>query len=218
MNLDKDIGYYFITNNELSIKGNENDVKLACELGVKVIQYRNKNATTKELYNEAHKLRQICKNHNVKFLVNDRIDIAIAVDADGVHLGQDDMPYPVARKLLGRKKIIGLSTHNIKEAQLAEFSNVDYIGVGAIFNTSTKKNVTKAQGVELIKNIKKIVNIPIVAIGGINMSNFKDVIEAGADGFCSISDIVKHEDMKTRILEISKYLKQENSKYSSKMK
>lgn len=204
MNLEKNIGYYFITDNELSLMGNEADVRLACELGVKVIQYRNKNANTKELYNEAHKLRQICKNYdNVMFLINDRVDIAIAVDADGVHLGQDDMPYPVARKLLGKKKIIGLSTHNIKEAKLAEFSNVDYIGVGAIYNTTTKKDVTDAQGVELIKNIKKSVNIPIVAIGGINMDNFEDVISAGADALCSISDIIAYKDMKDRIKKIN---------------
>jgi len=204
VNLEKNIGYYFITDNELSLMGNEADVRLACELGVKVIQYRNKNANTKELYNEAHKLRQICKNYdNVMFLINDRVDIAIAVDADGVHLGQDDMPYPVARKLLGKKKIIGLSTHNIKEAKLAEFSNVDYIGVGAIYNTTTKKDVTDAQGVELIKNIKKSVNIPIVAIGGINMDNFEDVISAGADALCSISDIIAYKDMKDRIKKIN---------------
>lgn len=204
MNLDKNIGYYFITDSKLSLKGNEHDVKLACELGVKVIQYRNKDASSKELYHEAHKLRQICKNYDVKFLINDRVDIALAVDADGVHLGQDDMPYPVARKLLGKKKIIGLSTHNVREAQLAEFSNVDYIGVGAIFNTTTKKNVTEAQGVEIIRSIKETVSIPVVAIGGINMSNFREVINAGADGFCSISDIVKYEDMKDRIIEINK--------------
>jgi len=202
MNIDKNIGYYFITDNRLSLKGNEADVQLACELGVKVIQYRNKDADTKELYHEAHKLRQICKHYDVKFLVNDRIDIAIAVDADGVHLGQGDMPYPVARKLLGKKKIIGISTHSVKEARLAEFSNVDYIGVGAIFPTTTKDDVTPV-GIQLIEDIKKVVNIPIVAIGGINMSNFESVVNSGANALCSISDIVKYEDMEDRIKAIN---------------
>jgi thiamine-phosphate pyrophosphorylase len=204
MNIDKNIGYYFITDETLSLNGNESDVKLACELGVKVIQYRNKNASGKELYSEAHKLRQICKNYkDVKFIINDRVDIALAVDADGVHLGQDDMPYPVVRKLLGREKIIGLSTHNIKEAILAEFSNVDYIGVGAIFETSTKKDVIKSQGIDLIKEIRNAINIPIVAIGGINMENFESVVDSGADGLCSISDIIKYENMSDRIKRIN---------------
>jgi len=208
MNIDKDIGYYFITDDKLSLKGNAADVLLACELGVKVIQYRNKNTPTKELYHEAHKLRQICKHYDVKFIVNDRIDIALAVDADGVHLGQDDMPYPVARKLLGKKKIIGISTHSVKEARLAEFSNVDYIGVGAIFSTTTKNDVTP-HGIQLIEDIKNVVNIPIVAIGGINMNNFESVISAGASALCSISDIVGHHDMKNRIEKInSKFAKE----------
>jgi len=203
MNIDKNIGYYFITDSGLSLKGNEEDVRLACELGVKVIQYRSKSINAKEMYHEAHKLRQICLNYpDVKFLVNDRVDIALAVDADGVHLGQDDMPYPVARKLLGKKKIIGISTHSVKEARLAEFSNVDYIGVGAIFATTTKDGVTP-KGVGLIKDITDVVNIPVVAIGGINMENFESVINSGANSLCSISDVISHEDMKDRIQKIN---------------
>jgi thiamine-phosphate pyrophosphorylase len=205
MNIGKEIGYYFITDERLSLKGNESDVRNACEAGVKVIQYRNKEGSGKEFYEEAHKLRQICKIYDVKFIINDRIDVALAVDADGVHLGQNDIPYPVARKLLGKKKIIGVSTHDINEALIAQFSNVDYIGVGAIYNTETKKNVTAPKGPEFIKSLKKKINIPIVAIGGINLSNFKEVVEAGSDGFCAISDIVKYENMKERIKTMNDY-------------
>lgn len=210
MNIEKDIGYYFITDENLSLRGIEEDVKIACEAGVKIIQYRSKNASSKKMYEEAYKLRRICKNYNVKFLVNDRVDIALAVDADGVHLGQDDMPYPVARKLLGKKKIIGVSTHNINEARIAYFSNVDYIGVGAIYETKTKKGVTKPKGPRIIEEIKKHVDIPIVAIGGINMDNFKDVINAGANGLCAISDIVSSESMQERISIINEEFKNLN--------
>jgi len=207
MNLkDKNIGYYFITDNSLSLKGNITDVENACKSGVKIVQYRNKVDSIDKQYQEAHKLRQICKQYNVLFLINDRVDIALAVDADGVHLGQNDLPYPVARKLLGKKKIIGISTHNVKEARLAEFSNVDYIGVGAIFNTNTKKDI-KVSGIETLKKIREAVSIPIIAIGGINLENFQSVIDAGADGFASISDILTKEDITIHIKDINSKFK-----------
>ena len=199
--LNKNIGYYFITDNKLSLNGTINDVKNACIAGVKIIQYRNKSESIDKQYHEAHKLRQICKNYDVIFLINDRVDIALAVDADGVHLGQDDLPYPVARKLLGKNKIIGVSTHNVQEAKIAEFSNADYIGVGAMFETSTKK--VEISGIETLKKIRAVVDLPIVAIGGINFKNMDQVIEAKADGLASISAVLTKEDVISTIEEIN---------------
>jgi len=193
-------GYYFITDGILSKSGNISDVKNAILAGVTVIQYRNKTATTKEMYKEALMLRKICKK--VLFLINDRVDIAVAVNADGVHIGQDDLPYPVVRKIIGKNKIIGLSVHNVEEAIEAQNYGADYISVGPIFYTETKFDIKKPVGVNMIKNIKKVVSVPVVAIGGINLSNVESVLKAGADMVCSISAVVKKNDVKS---EIEKY-------------
>lgn len=190
-------GYYFITDSILSRAGNISDVKNALAARVRVVQYRNKSASTKEMYEEARKLREICK-HAV-FLINDRVDIALAVGADGVHLGEDDLPYTVARKLLGKKKIIGLTVHNVKEAKEAEKLGADYIGISPIFATRTKQDAGKPAGTELIKRVKKAVSMPIVAIGGISLLNAEEVIKAGADSLCSISAVVRKSDVRREI-------------------
>jgi len=181
-------GFYFITGSELSRAGNLSDVKSAVAAGVKVVQYRNKHASTKEMYQEALKLKLICKG--ITFLINDRVDIAQAVGANGVHLGGSDLPYKIARKLLGKSKIIGLTVHSLTEAIIAQRLGANYISVGPIFATKTKSNALAPRGVGLIKEIKKHVCLPIVAIGGINLSNAKDIIQAGADGLCAISAVV----------------------------
>ena len=190
-------GYYFITDDKLSRAGNISDVKNAVACGVKVVQYRNKSAATKQMYEEALKLRQVCKG--VTFLINDRVDIALGVNADGVHLGSDDMPYNLARKLLGKKKVIGLTVHSVKDAIKAQKLGADYIGVSPIFATKTKNNAGKPAGVGLIKQIKERVSIPIVAIGGINLANANEVIEAGADCICAISAVITKPGMKKQI-------------------
>jgi len=135
----------------------------------------------------------------VIFIINDRVDIALAVDADGVHIGNDDMPYGVSRKLLGKKKIIGVTVHNVKEAVKAQKMGADYLGVSPIFSTGTKKDAGLPVGVELIKKIKRSVSIPIIAIGGINLSNAPRVIEAGANGLCAISAVVTKQNVKQEI-------------------
>jgi len=174
-----------------------NDVRNALAAGVKVVQYRNKDSSTKQMYEEALKLKSICKG--VIFLIDDRVDIALSVNADGVHLGRYDMPYSVARKLLGKKKIIGLTVHSVKEAKEAQRSGADYIGVSPIFLTKTKGDAGKPKGIGLIKEIRKYVSIPIIAIGGINLSNAKEVIKAGASGLCAISAVVTKPDVKKEI-------------------
>lgn len=191
-------GYYFITDEKLSRAGIISDVKNALNSGVKVIQYRNKESVTRQMYEEALKLKSLCKDKAI-FLINDRLDIALSVNADGVHIGNYDLPYSVARKLLGENKIIGLTVHSLKEAKLAQKLGADYIGVSPIFATKTKSNAGKPTGIELIKEIKKCVSLPIIAIGGINLSNAKWVIEAGADGLCAISAVVTKQDVKKEI-------------------
>lgn len=190
-------GYYFITDSKLSRAGNINDVRLAVECGVGVVQYRNKNADTREIYDEALRLREICRD--TVFLINDRVDIALAAEADGVHLGQSDMPCPAARKLLGPEKIIGITVHSLSEALQAESVGADYLGVSPIFQTATKNDAGKPAGISLIEEIRDHVDIPLIAIGGINHSNAVKVIKAGADGLCAISCVVAKEDVSAEI-------------------
>ncbi len=194
------IGYYFITDASLSRRGNLSDVKQALKAKVRVVQYRDKFAPTRELYSQALKLKSLCKN--AIFLINDNVDIALSVNADGVHLGQDDLPYRVARKLLGKKRIIGVTVHNLSQAREAERLGANYIAVSPIFPTRTKLDAGPARGIRLIKEIRKRVAIPIIAIGGINLINAREVVRAGANGLCAISAVVARPDVKR---EISKF-------------
>lgn len=195
-------GYYFITDAGLSRAGIIADVKEAIQAGVEVIQYRNKNGSTAELYQEAMALRCICKN--TCLLINDRVDIAMAVNADGVHLGQEDLPIKEARRLLGRKKIIGLTVHSLPEAKEAKDQGADYLGVSPIFTTSTKLDAGKPAGLSLIHKIKRKISLPLVAIGGITLENSPLVIAAGAESLCAISAVVTKKDVKKEILKFQK--------------
>lgn len=191
-------GYYFITDASLSKNGNVSDVKSAIESGVTIVQYRAKDIDVETMSNEASKLKAICAGKAI-FIVNDKVGIAMTVDADGIHIGSEDMPYDVARKLLGKKKIIGVTVHNLEEAVLFEKKGANYLGVSPIFQTSTKLDAGKPCGVGLIREIKKKCKLPIVAIGGINLSNAKEVIDAGADAICAISAVVTKGDVKKEI-------------------
>ena len=199
-------GYYFITDSTLSRAGNINDVSRAVACGVEVVQYRNKNAESRKIYEEAVRLREICSD--VLFLINDRIDIALVTKADGVHLGQTDIPCIVARKILGPGKIIGITVHNLAEAKEAETSGADYLGVSPIFQTNTKLDAGKPAGIALIEEIREQVSIPLIAIGGINHSNATEVIKAGADGLCAISCVVAKENVDEEIKKFQKLFKE----------
>lgn len=190
-------GYYFITDSGLSRAGNISDVQQAVSCGVEVVQYRNKNGETREMYEEALRLREICRD--AIFLINDRIDIALAIYADGVHLGQSDMPYAVARKMLGPEKIIGITVHNLAEALEAQSLGADYLGVSPIYQTATKLDAGKPAGIVLIEEIRAQVQIPLIAIGGINLANAPEVVKAGADGLCAISAVVAKENASVEI-------------------
>ncbi len=194
-------GYYFITDSKLSRAGNLSDVLQAVSCGVEVVQYRNKNRETRQMYEEAMRLREICRDSGSIFLINDRVDIALATDADGVHLGQSDMPCPAARKLLGPERIIGVTVHSLAEALQAESMGADYLGVSPIFQTATKPDAGKPAGITLIEEIRAQVEIPLIAIGGINHSNAGEVVRAGADGLCAISCVVAKENVRDEILK-----------------
>ncbi len=181
-------GYYFITDARLSRAGNLADVQSAVAAGVRLVQYRDKQASTPEMLAEARKLREVCQG--TLFLINDRVDVALAVGADGVHLGQQDMPCPQARRLLGNDKIIGVSVDNLEQALRAASQGADYLGVGPIFATDTKTDAGEPAGLELLREIRRWLALPLMAIGGITLDNAPAVIAAGADGVCAISAVV----------------------------
>ena len=166
--------------------------------GVKIVQLREKNSSTKDFYEKALKVKKICKNYGALFIINDRLDIAQAVEADGVHLGQTDMPIEKARKILKNKFLIGATARNAKDAKKAELLGADYIGSGAIFGTSTKDNAKKLE----MEDLKKIVNsvkIPVFAIGGINISNVSLLKNIGLQGICLVSGILSEKDCKKAV-------------------
>ncbi|HID71688.1 MAG TPA: thiamine phosphate synthase [Thermoplasmata archaeon] len=207
----KNIDFYFINDSRLTKKGNRSDVENALRAGCKIIQYREKNKCTKDMVEEAEELRRLCENRAF-FLVNDRVDVALAVDAHGVHLGQDDMPFKIARKLLGEEKIIGLTVHNLEEARAAEEMGADYVGLSPIFPTKTKEDAGQAQGLELVRRVCPQISIPVVAIGGITKENVKSVIEAGADGVAAISAVVCAKDVYKEVSDFIKIIKRNKEK------
>jgi thiamine-phosphate pyrophosphorylase len=185
----------------------EQALLLALSAGVKIFQYRNKNASRKELYDTALRLVHLAHESEALFIVNDHADIAVAVGADGVHLGQDDLPIEYARKLLGPGKLIGISTHSLKQAKNAQASGADYIGFGPLFATTTK-DAGQAQGIGALKVVKQAVSIPIIAIGGITCAHVLEVIRAGADGVAVISAVLSTDDIKSAAEEMMRNIQE----------
>ena len=173
-------------------------IEEAIKGGVKIVQLREKNISTKDFYEKALKVKEICKNYGVLFIINDRLDIAQAVGADGVHLGQSDMPIEKAREILKDKFLIGATARNIEEAKKVELLGADYIGSGAIFGTSTKDNAKKLE-MEELKKIVTSVKIPVFAIGGININNVWMLKNIGLQGICSVSGILSEKDCKKAV-------------------
>ena len=173
-------------------------IEEAIKGGVKIVQLREKNISTKDFYEKALKVKEICKNYGVLFIINDRLDIAQAVGADGVHLGQSDMPIEKAREILKDKFLIGATARNIEEAKKVELLGADYIGSGAIFGTSTKDNAKKLE-MEELKKIVTSVKIPVFAIGGININNVGILKNIGLQGICSVSGILSEKDCKKAV-------------------
>ena len=173
-------------------------IEEAIKGGVKIVQLREKNISTKDFYEKALKVKEICKNYGALFIINDRLDIAQVVGADGVHLGQSDMPIEKAREILKDKFLIGATARNVEEAKRAELLGADYIGSGAIFGTSTKDNAKKLEMGEL-KKIVTSVKIPVFAIGGINIDNVSILKNKGLQGICAVSGILSEKDCKKAV-------------------
>lgn len=198
--------FYFITDSELSKNSIYLDTENAIKAGCKVIQYREKNKSKNDMVKEVKKLKKICESKAI-FLINDYIDIALECNVDGVHIGQDDVSIETARTLLGKDKIIGLTVHNLEEAIKAEMLGVDYIGVAPIFKTETKEDARDPIGVDIIKTIRKNVDLPIVAVGGINKNNVKEIINSGADSVVSIYAVLNSDDVYKEIKEFINIIK-----------
>lgn len=191
LGLFKDIPPLYLISDTIISKLTHREIfRIAVSLGVRFIQLREKHMSKRELYKEAMAIRRITKRHNTIFIINDYVDIAHLVDADGVHLGQDDLPLREARRILGNDKIIGISTHTLKQAIDAEKEGADYIGYGPIFYTHTK-NAGRPKGIDSLRRIREYVGIPVVAIGGITIDNAREVLDAGADAVAMLSGILR---------------------------
>ena len=178
-------------------------VREALEGGVTLVQYRAKTASSAEMYAEALQLKALCDSFNVPLIINDRLDIAMAVGAAGVHLGQDDLPCAAARKILGEDYLIGVSAHNPAEAKAALQSGADYLGCGAVFGTATKADVQKL-GTDGLAAICREKGLPVVGIGGVTADNYREVRAAGADGAAIVSGILAQSDIRATVKAIAK--------------
>ncbi|NIR48655.1 thiamine phosphate synthase [candidate division KSB1 bacterium] len=167
--------------------------------GAGIIQLRNKSSHINEFYQDGAAIKEVTAHFGVPLIVNDRLDIALAVDADGVHLGQDDLPHNVARHLIGENKILGISVHNLDEFKRSIDAEPDYLGVGAIYPTNTKDE--PQMGMEMVEELRAETELPLVAIGGLTPENLAPVIRAGADGVAVISALLNAEDVRSRAHE-----------------
>lgn len=169
-------------------------VEAAVKGGAGIVQYRDKQAGTRKMVETAAALCDICHRLGVFFLVNDRVDVALAVGADGVHVGQEDMPAVIARRLLGKDKMVGVTVHNAAEIAQAEREGADYLSLAPVFATSTKPDHQTPLGPHGIKMLAAEVHLPVVAIGGINQSNAAEVIRSGVQGVCVVSAVLSADD------------------------
>ena len=171
----------------------------AAEAGASLFQYRNKTASMKEAYVEVLALRQAAAKAGVLFIVNDRCDLALAVDADGVHLGHGDLPLDLARKVMGPDKLIGISTHNPDQVREATAGKPDYLGFGPIFKPGSKQDHDPVVGLEGLRAMRRLTPLPVFAIGGIQIDQVGEVMKAGADGVAIISAVLKAADIREAV-------------------
>ena len=168
--------------------------RLAIVGGADTIQYRQKSGSTREMIEIARNMKRLCSEADVTFIVNDRLDVAIAAEADGVHLGQDDFPIPMARELLGEGRIIGGSAATLNEARKCLSEGADYVGFGPVYPTSSKDDAGPVSGIDILKQVVEIIPVPIIAIGGVGAENIPDVMRAGAHGIAVISAVCCQDD------------------------
>ena len=198
-----DYSIYLVTDRDLmSTETLEEAVEKAIIGGCTLIQLREKDCSSLDFYNTAVRVKEITDKHNIPLIINDRVDIALAVDAAGVHVGQSDIPAAIVRKVIGNDKILGVSTGSVNEALEAEKNGADYLGVGAMYSTGTKKDADSTSMDELRK-IRENVSIPIVVIGGINKDRVKDFKGIGIDGLAIVSAIIAKEDITTAAKELN---------------
>ena len=208
-----DYSIYLLTDDEC-LKGRPllPSVEEALQGGVTLVQYRSKFKDGGPMYKEALALKALCDSYNVPLIINDRVDVALAVGAAGVHVGQDDLPCAVVRALTGADFVIGVSAHNPEEARHAIAAGADYLGCGAVFGTATKPGVAKL-GLANLRAIRRVATKPMVGIGGVTSDNYGEVLSTGADGVAVISGILGADDIKA---EVAKFVAVRNAEAGSK--
>lgn len=190
-----DYSLYLVTDrNILKNRDLKDEVENAIKGGVTLVQLREKECGGKDFLKYAIEVKEITDKYNVQLIINDRVDIALAIDAAGVHVGQNDIPAKVVRELIGKNKVLGISASNLEEAKKAVEDGADYLGIGAIYSTSTKKDAKNVK-LNMLKQIRDNIKIPIVAIGGIDKNNAKEVIECNIDGIAVVSAILSENDI-----------------------
>jgi len=184
--------------------------EMAIAGGADTIQFRQKDGSTREMIEIAREIKRRCRIAGVTFIVNDRLDVALASESDGVHLGQDDFPIPLARKILGANRIIGGSAATLEEAEKCVADGADYIGFGPVFPTDSKDNAGPVSGIRILENVVRDYPMPIIAIGGISPKNTPEVIQAGAHGIAVISAVCCQDDPEQATRALFQALKIEN--------
>ena len=189
---------YPITDTLISGLSHAEQIELLAAGGASLIQLREKRASPREFYDAALEAVSMARRLGVRIIINDRVDIAIAVKADGVHLGQDDLPPDRARALMGANRIIGFSTHSLEQALAADLASVDYVAIGPVLETSTKERPDPIVGLETVREIRRRISKPLVAIGGITLDRARSILEAGADSVAVIADLLSARDVAER--------------------
>ena len=209
MNRKIDYTLYLVTDQQLmSTENLETAVEKAIEGGVTMVQLREKSSSARRFYEQAIRIRKITERYKVPLIVNDRIDIALAIGANGIHIGQSDIPALVARKIIGKDMLLGVSVSTVREALQAKQDGADYLGVGAMFPTGTKEEA-QAVSMEELRHIRQSVPLPIVAIGGINKKNIAAFQGIGVDGLAVVSAIISQPDIKSAAEELKNLLRNE---------
>ena len=199
---------YIITNADIAPgRDHIQGAREALQGGADVIQFREKNMDTGKMIRVCQIVQDLCRQYGAIFIVNDRVDVALAMDADGVHVGQQDMAANIARRLIGPQKILGVSAGNLERAKKAEADGADYVGVGMIFPAGLKKDLRAAKGVEVLREVSQAVKVPIVAIGGIDHSNAPLCIEAGAAGCAVITAVIGAPDVRQAAANLAQVIR-----------
>jgi len=217
INSNAGLKFILITNRNICSIKLVDIISQSIDGGVETVQLREKDMSTAELYNLASEIREITKDKGANLIINDRVDIALAVDADGVHLGWQSLNIEIVRRMIGRDKLIGFSAHNLQEAEKAENCGADYITISPIFDTAYKDYFIKPLGTEEIGKIREQIDIPVIALGGINENNVSSVLENGADGIAVMSAILQSGNPRQSASRLYREIKKYESKSEGKI-